>query len=252
MKIFGYKVFKKKEIDDIFFNKFKSLQYFFDKKDRLTIFDIGANIGQSVDSYTKNFPNSLIHSFEPDNEAYCILSSKQKSNVIYNNFALGANNETKKLYKYLDSSNNSFYQLNNNSFAITSGAHPNVLKCTNQIKQDIQESLIVTIDEYINKNNLNKVNIMKIDVQGFENEVLKGSCKSLKDNIIDLIVVEIIFDDIYGKRNSFYEVEKIISQFGYKLWDISHIYKDLRANKTSWVDVIYAHETLIDKYYKNN
>lgn len=252
MELFGYKIFKKKEIDNIFFNKFKSLQYFFNKKDRLTIFDIGANIGQSVDLYKDNFPNSIIHSFEPDNETYHILSSKKISNVIYNNLALSSKSETKILNKYSDSANNSFYNLNKNSFAITSGAHPNVLKCTNEKNQHTQECLATTVDEYVKKNNLNKINIMKIDVQGFENDVLKGSYHSLKNNIIDLIIVEIIFDDIYGRSNSFYEVEKIISQLGYVLWDISHIYKDLEVNKTSWVDAIYVHKTLADKYYKNN
>jgi len=47
-----------------YFNKYLVIHHILNKK-RPIIFDVGANIGQSIISFKKNFPNSIIHSFEP-------------------------------------------------------------------------------------------------------------------------------------------------------------------------------------------
>ena len=48
------------------------------------------------------------------------------------------------------------------------------------------------------------------------------------------------FDDIYGQPPPLHELDKILSDAGFRLWDISHIYKDLKSMRTIWVDLIYA------------
>ena len=45
------------------------------------------------------------------------------------------------------------------------------------------------------------VDLMKIDVQGYENEVLKGAINSLEK--IHLIEIEIVFVNYYEQKNSF-------------------------------------------------
>ncbi len=51
-------------------------QKFFGSLKNITIFDIGANKGQSVNRFKSLFINSMIHSFEPDLNAFNEMKSK--------------------------------------------------------------------------------------------------------------------------------------------------------------------------------
>ena len=86
--------------------------------------------------------------------------------------------------------------------------------------------------------NENGVDILKIDTQGWELEVLRGANEILKQSKV--VLTEWRFDDIYGQQPPIHELDKILSDAGFRLWDISHIYKDLKTMRTLWIDLIYA------------
>ena len=50
--------------------------------------------------------------------------------------------------------------------------------------------LTSTIDEFCQKENIEKIDLLKIDTEGHEEHVLKGAYKTLK-KIIDVIYVEV-------------------------------------------------------------
>ena len=94
---------------------------------------------------------------------------------IKNNYALSDKNTNKKFYINKNSYTSSFNRINLN------------YKHTHEkdkIKNSIQVKTI-TLDAYINLNQIKKIDILKIDTQGHELNVLKGSKKSLKKNIIN-------------------------------------------------------------------
>ena len=84
----------------------------------------------------------------------------------------------------------------------------------------------------------NGVDVLKTDTQGWELEVLRGAGEVLKQTKV--VLTEWQFDDIYGQPPPLHELDKILSDAGFRLWDISHIYKDLKTMRTLWVDLIYA------------
>ena len=69
-------------------------------KDNCTIFDIGANKGQSIERFRKIFPNSIIHSFEPNKAEFEIINKKYQNDkkIIINNIAIGDKIEKKKFF----------------------------------------------------------------------------------------------------------------------------------------------------------
>jgi len=87
------------------------------------------------------------------------------------------------------------------------------------------------------KSNINKIDIVKIDTQGYEPEVLEGFGRKLSD--IDLIITELMFYDYYERSLSFTDIEKYLIPAGFQLYDISHISKNPMNGRTDWVDVIY-------------
>ena len=76
---------------------------------------------------------------------------------------------------------------------------------------------VETLDKYIKKNSIKRINLLKIDTQGGELDVLIGARNALKKNLIDLIDTSVLIGDVYEKRFNVYDFEKILIPFGYKL-----------------------------------
>ena len=149
-----------------------------------TIIDIGSNKGQFIMLIEQLFSNKIIYSFEPLVEALEIQKRffNYKKNIFFYNFALGSNPSTKEFFitKRMDSS--SFFKINkikNKNYEI-------------QSKKNIQ---IFTLDEVMVNKEIPKPILLKIDVQGYELEVLKGSDKILSK--IDYLLIEVTDSEMY-------------------------------------------------------
>jgi uncharacterized beta-barrel protein YwiB (DUF1934 family) len=105
--------------------------------------------------------------------------------------------------------------------------HSSFLKLnkTNKIdflKKEIKIN-VNTIDNYVKQNNIKHIDYLKIDTQGYEEEVLKGSIETLKSGIVKYIEVEIILSDYYEKTTNFYDMEKILLPLNYRLYHIQDV-----------------------------
>ncbi len=97
---------------------------------------------------------------------------------------------------------------------------------------------IITLDKYCSENNINEINIMKIDVQGYETNVLEGAKNLLKLSKIDLIEMELHHDNLYNFENSYYELEKYLIPNKYRLFSVSRG-GSLLHHTTFKQDIIY-------------
>jgi len=79
--------------------------------------------------------------------------------------------------------------------------------------------------------------LLKVDTQSWDLYVLRGGESLLRET--NLVLLEWILDDVYGKPTPLYELDFYMQRCGFRLWDISHIYKDLQSLRTLWVDFIY-------------
>lgn len=102
---------------------------------------------------------------------------------------------------------------------------------------------LVRLDTYITRKQVKKLNLLKIDTQGYEPEVLSGLGSNLSD--IDVVVTELMFYDFYERSLSFSDIEQYLLPAGFGLYDISHISKNPMNGRTDWVDVIYVNERLL-------
>lgn len=220
LKFFGIKIsIYKKNFDEILINLIA-------KNDPI-LFDVGANKGQTIDRFRKYFKNSQVHSFEPLPDLFEMLKSKYKSDskcIFINNFALG---EVKKENEfYLNNIGNygalsSFYKLDEKSKFLKNykKINRNFNKSFNANDKIIVE--IDTLDNYVEKKEIHKIDLLKIDTQGYERNVLLGSIKTIKLKKIKYIEVEFIVNDSYSKNNYFYKVDEILTNNGYKLIALS-------------------------------
>ena len=109
--IFGYQLTKIKEKK---YRNFDQILKKVLKKNYNTIFDIGANKGQSLDRYKKLFDKSNFYSFEPSVEAFKVLKSKygNSNDVKLFNTALGSEKKKKLFYEYQNNELSSFIKIN--------------------------------------------------------------------------------------------------------------------------------------------
>lgn len=214
---------------------------------QLMIFDVGAHRGESVQKYKKIFPDAIIHSFEPDPENFKKLvdNCANLSGVFCNNLAIGASNGVKKFYRTLKTSNSSFNKINTKSDWSASRSSKYSVNPEDLTTKSFDVEMR-TLDDYVQERRIDRIHLLKLDTQGYEDECLKGALDTLRNTLIDIIVTEIILGDVYEKSLSFSDIENIIRQFGYRFVGLRSP-GNLIDNPAYYTDLIYARAELLER-----
>lgn len=141
-------------------------------KDEVTILDVGANIGKYALLCNTIFESRcIIYAFEPTAFAFDTLKKKTINlhNIKSYNVGLGDSIKVVEI----------FY---NSLGSVQSSIVDNV---TTKFKESIN---LTTIDDFCNINQIKKIHILKIDVEGYEYNVLKGGLERI--NNVDYIQFE--------------------------------------------------------------
>ena len=246
LKKLGYKITKiNNEINDINFDDLLKEKL----NDNPIIFDVGGNRGQSIERFKKIFKKPVIHSFEPIKSEFDYMYEKFKDNkdFILNCCALGDNVGEKELNITANMGNSSFNKINLGTDWLK--------KRSKQFNSTIegyttlvQKVKVDTLDQYCKNNNISKIDLLKIDTQGYEDKVLKGSVNALKNNNIKCIVTEIMFDNVYDKYFSFSDIEQYIVPNNFRMVGIDLCNNNLFSGLAFFADVYYLNK----KYFNLN
>jgi FkbM family methyltransferase len=221
---------------DIKFKKNLSFNEIYKKylKKNPVIIDVGANEGQSIKRFNLIFDNCIVHSFEPITKCFNqMVKDFPGKKFIKNNYALSDKNTNKNFFINKNLQTSSFNRINKNYDHIHE---------KNKINNSIKVKTI-TLDAYINFNGIKKIDILKIDTQGHELNVLKGSKKSLKKNMINFIELEIILSDYYINKINLYEIDHIMNKNNYKLVDLQDLYYN-NKNQIIQFDMLYINKKI--------
>jgi len=230
LSFFGYNIIKSKN----FYKVNRTLDYAIKNllnKNDPRIIDIGAHEGESIIRFNKLFNNPEIHSFEPQIESFKKLEKLKTNNIYLNNFGLGSKSENKDIYINSNTAASSYLNIDNKS---------KYFRSLKTIKKE--ETKIDTLDNYLIEKKIDFIDLMKIDVQGFENEVLNGALKSL--NKVNLIEIEIVFVNYYEKYNSFYEIENILKNYNFELYSLSSITLNRKNDRLRNLDALYYNKKI--------
>ncbi|MBM3794758.1 MAG: FkbM family methyltransferase [Acidobacteria bacterium] len=87
---------------------------------------------------------------------------------------------------------------------------------------------------------IDRISILKIDVQGFEKQVILGGTRTLKKT--DYVLIEANFQRHYEGESSFFEIDALLQDFGFSLANIS---SPMIANGVAlWSDCLYVRREL--------
>ena len=243
-KKLGYEIrWQYPELVQMSFNEI--YQKFFHKT-KVIIFDVGANKGQSIKRFTDLFQEKKIHSFEPIKFEFLNLKKKYSKyqHVHLNNYALGEKTESKEFFVNHYTGSSSFFKTKENTEWIK--LRSKQIKITPEEFLKKKENVeIDTVDNYCNQNNINEIDIIKIDTQGYEDKDLMGCKKMIEEKKIKFIELEIILSDIYDKTLSISDIESQLKN-NYRLF-ANDYYGNLYSNKIYQLNLIYINKDFYRK-----
>ena len=181
---------------------------------KLVIFDVGCFRGVFTNNILKLIGKKKFKFFLFDinkNTKEYISNLLLSKNINYNEIALSNKNGTAK-YNY-----NSFFESSGSSLSPLYrddtkwvSSRKFILKILQQNTNDYMEYNVptLTLDTFVKRKKIKSIDILKVDIDGFEYEFLQGAKKTIKKNKVKVILIE-----VNDKKKNYIKKEKKIINF---------------------------------------
>jgi hypothetical protein len=98
---------------------------------------------------------------------------------------------------------------------------------------------VTTLDQFCAKNGVERIDILKMDIQGAELPALRGASRLLREGRIGLIFTEVEFVPLYEQQGLYHHIAEFLEQHDFEL----HNFYDLNVNREVgqllWADAIF-------------
>jgi len=201
----------------------RDIRYFNSEIAIETAFDIGANVGNISLKISKAYPHCNIYAFEPVPSTYKMLVERIKDHPKISAFQIAIGNRTGKgLITNIPLSGQNTMLIDEKSCVET------------------MEVQLNRIDDFCSQHNINRINIFKIDTEGYDLNVLYGAERLLKENSIDFIVVECDFLKREGEpHSSFIDIYNYLRDHYFNV--VSFYTSGVDDLGWIWGDVLFKH-----------
>jgi FkbM family methyltransferase len=198
------------------------------KNASVSILDVGANKGQSIDFFLGINPNAKITAFEPNKKLFQLLQEKYKNNgnIILNNLGVSNTNGELEFNENILDETSTFESLNLDSKYLEKKAK--VLGVTKEsIIVDKYKVAVISLSEFLKSNESSSFDVLKIDVEGHELQVLEGLFSDGNQFKIRLIQLESHNDDMYLSNSKHEDIDQLLNKNGFfEIAKIKHGFGD--------------------------
>lgn len=197
-----------------------------------TVLDVGANVGQFTASIRKLFPEAKIYAFEPVEACFQELSYRRREDGLFQSFpyALGAEDGSATL-------NVSDFTPSSSLLPMAS-AHVKEFPFTARATGATVE--VRRLDTVALALDLAEPMLVKLDVQGFEMQVIEGGRKTLAR--ADVLIIEVSFADFYEGQTSFEELHAEIQGLGLRFHGILGQTHSARNDLPLFCDALFVRQ----------
>lgn len=197
---------------------FKDLKVLVDKENPVII-DGGANFGETTDEFLLHFKDPKVYCFEANSNLAEKLSTRfsENKNIKIIPKAIGNKNTEVNF--------NISRNLPSSSFLETTGLYKEYHGETTKT-EEVTPVKMITLDSFFEGAEV--VDILKLDVEGYELEVLKGAENMLSN--VRVIMTEVWFSDGYESAPYFSDIDIYLREHGFALLNIYNPYthKDMQ------------------------
>ena len=224
------------DVLDKYFHQKKILNYLKKNLENIEIFfDIGSHKGTYTDLIINNFNVKKVIMFEPQKIIFKFIKKKYIKNrriIIYNQAVSDKKNrQTLYINKHDLTSSLSRIDKKNRYLNIKARLFGGSINDMIKKKSDVNSS---KLSEMIKKNKITKIDLLKIDTEGHELQVLKGTGSFLKKNV-NYMLIEIHNSDIFLN----YDSKKIHNYLKKNQFTLKKVFK---FPFTTWEDRIYQNK----------
>lgn len=184
-----------------------------------TVLDVGSNVGTFIEFINKNIEGKLkFHSFEPIAEL-CKIQEKYFLNldIAINNIGIGSTPGKSIFYTNSVSSQSSFVEKENSNIGRV-------------IKKE--EVLVNSIDNYCEENNIEFIDILKIDTEGTDYDALLSAKNMFQNKAINLVKIEIT-----NEPENFTNIFSFFQNYNYELLGFCN--QKFSNNRVLFVDAYF-------------
>ncbi|MBX9946143.1 MAG: FkbM family methyltransferase [Reyranella sp.] len=178
------------------------LQRYMGSRSLGVLFDVGANTGQTLRTLLRYAPGAEIYAFEPAADTFRRLEAgfKDRGNVHLFNAALGARAGQLALQLSEDSEFNTLVPREGTGAA---GA--------------TQMTEVTTVDAVVAAHGISHLDLLKVDVQGWEMEVLHGARELIAGQNLVFVFAEVAFRSDETEMQQFGELHRHLESCGFVL-----------------------------------
>lgn len=194
------------------------------------IVDVGANRGQFALISRKIFPQAKIHSFEPLEEPAQIFQKifGNDPNVILYPYAIGREKTTSTIHVTKDDDSSSMLPITKIQSSIFPGA----------TEKETRQVTVLPLSQALGDISIPPASLLKIDVQGFELDVLQG-CEDILNKFSHLYI-ECSFIELYEGQALAHQVISWLEQRNFILSGVHNLYYE-KNGRAIQGDFLFTH-----------
>ncbi len=194
----------------------------------MRVIDVGANVGYYSALISDLIgPNGIVLAIEPDSESfkYLLKTIKSSKNKNIRPFLKAASDHNNILPLYISKDNRG----------------DNRLYKTNQKRNSIDVETII-LDELIINNKINQVDLIKIDVQGYEPKVIRGMKNIIKTSNKIILLTEFWPKGIVDAGENPIDFLKMLRSLDFSLYELNTQGKLISLREEDDLKLIYKYK----------
>jgi FkbM family methyltransferase len=179
-----------------------------------TIFDVGANVGQTTSELRRRFPGAFIHAFEPTPTSREKYLRQHGSDIRV------------KLWPCAIASQPGRATFNINRRSMTNSLLTAAASSAEWVGEDNVTNVdrieveVRTLDEFCGANQITRIDILKLDIQGSELDALRGAAGLFQRKSIRYVCLEAPFVLLYDRQAFFHEIRGFLAAHGCELYGL--------------------------------
>ena len=229
--ITGYWIHKQDTLPigtDLFYDLTKRIQ----NNNLDIIFDVGANVGQTYEWVRHYQQVSKLYCFEPVQSVFKVLQQKagHDRNCVLENLALGDTPATKTIRLHDD-------------FSVLNSLRDDLMNQNFKAKEEL--IIVDTLDAYCNKNNISRIDLLKIDTEGYEMQVLHGATNMLANAAVAFIYCEVGFLRANTRNTNLGDLCEFLAEKEYVFFGLYQVSHYDWKNGNSFGNALFVHSSYL-------